>query len=129
MSDPETENAKDHMLESNVSGSGSSGSGSDVESTSSNSKTNSTESRSEDILVQYDPSKDNVVFTNNVDEEKQENGTGCEYCTVLDKENEECSKRIAELEERCSRLEQSNSELNLRLELVSSWYFLTLTKE
>lgn len=120
MNDPETENSNDHMLESNASGSASSESGSDAESTSSSPKTNSQSEKDEiELSVQYNPSEGNVVFTNSLKEEKGTNGTSCDYCAVLDKENEDCLKRIGELEERCSKLEHFNNDLNSKLELVS----------
>lgn len=124
MSDPGTETPNSHMLESMVGNApGSSESGSDVESTSSSSpKTNSSSSKSGrdevELSVQYDNSRDSIVFTNGI-EGKGTRETNCDYCNVLDKENEECSKRIAALEEKCSKLEQINNELNSKVELVS----------
>lgn len=112
------------MLESevsNASGTGSSESSSELESTSSSPKTKSSGSKSaqdeSEPSIQYDPSKDNVVFSNNF-QERETSGTNCDYCSVLDRENAECSKRIAELEEKCSRLEHFSNELNSKLELV-----------
>lgn len=120
MNDSEIENSNGHMLESNASQSASSESGSDAESTSSSAKTNSQSGQEEiELSVQYDPTKGNVVFTNNLKEEKETNSTSCDYCAVLDKENENCIKRIRELEERCGKLEHFNNDLNTKLELVS----------
>lgn len=122
MGEPENENSNGHMLESESRNpSESSEFGSDVESTSSSPRTNTTSSRTGqdevEPLVQYDPTKGNVVFKNNSDD-KETDSTSCDCCVALEKENEEYSRKIAALEEKYTKLEQYKNDLNSKLELA-----------
>lgn len=119
MCDPEPETPNNHMPESETANaSESSEFGSDVESTSSSPQSNTTSEPS----VQCDAGKGNVVFSS-TSNEKETDSTNCEYCSVMEKENEDCAKRIAELEERCAKFEQFNHDLSSKLELVGFKWF------